>query len=608
MRNPTNVLKSLSEKARDKQYKFERLYRNLYNPEFYLTAYKNIAQSQGSMSPGVDGKTLNNMSMGRIQELINSLKNHSYKPNPARREYIQKKSNPNKKRPLGIPSTDDKLVQEVIRMILESIYEPTFSANSHGFRQNRSCHTALSHLQYTFTSVRWFVEGDIKACFDSFEHHVLVNLLRRRIKDEYFISLMWKFLKAGYMEQWEYCHTYSGCPQGSGISPVLANIYLNELDCFMDEYKKAFDVGVTKTRKRDITCTRAFNATSKVKCTYAGKWATMDKHERKTAAKHLKNMRMKALKLKVYPVFDKEYRRIQYIRYCDDFLIGIIGSKNDPEKVKADIREFLAKRLKLEMSDEKTKITHSSDFARFLAYDVTISRNSDLKYNVDHVPTRRYTNAVKLYVPHEKWVSKLKEYETFKIEVVDGKERWKTLHRGCLINREDTDIIRRYNSEIRGLYNFYRFANNASVLNKFSHIMEYSMYKTFGRKYEISVKKVIAKYSKNGEFGIDYPVKSGTHRCTFYNPGFVRQMMPMSNYTDILPQYKRYDKPNSLAARLKAGKCELCEAPTDDLRMHHVKKLKDLTGATQVERLMIGKRRKSLALCPICFESHVNNC
>lgn len=605
MRNPTNVLKSLSEKSRDPQYKFERLYRNLHNSEFYLTAYKNIAQSQGSMTPGVDGKTLSNMSMGRIQKLINSLKDHSYKPNPVRREYIKKKSNPSKKRPLGISSTDDKLVQEVVRMILESIYEPIFSASSHGFRPNRSCHTALSHLQSTFTGVKWFVEGDIKACFDSFDHHILINLLRKRIKDEYFISLMWKFLKAGYMEQWEYHHTYSGCPQGSGISPILANIYLNELDNFMDEYKKSFDVGDVKTRKRDITYTRAFNATSKVKRTYKDQWASMDKQERKLAAKHLKSMRMKSLKLNVCPVFDKEYRRIQYIRYADDFLVGIIGSKNKAEKVKADIRSFLAKQLKLEMSDEKTKITHSSDFARFLAHDVTVSRDDCFKYNVDNVPMRIYSNVVKLYVPHDKWVNKLKEYEAFKIETVDGKETWKPLHRGYLINREDIDIIGRYNSEIRGLYNFYRLANNVSVLNKFSYIMEYSMYKTFGRKYEMSVKKVIAKYSQSGEFGIDYSVKSGTRRCTFCKPGFIRQTMPLKDYTDILPQYIKYEKPNSLATRLKAGKCEMCGAPTDDLRMHHVKRLKDLTGATQMERLMIQKRRKSLALCPTCFENHV---
>ena len=180
-------------------YKYERLYRNLYNPEFYLLAYKNIYTNDGSMTPGVDGVTTDGMSLERIDKIIASLKDHSYRPNPARRTYIAKKNNPAKKRPLGIPSGDDKLVQEVVRMILESIYEPTFSNVSHGFRPGKSCHTALVKIQNTFTGAKWFVEGDIQACFDSFDHHVLIEILRRRIKDEAFIGLMWKFLKAGYM-------------------------------------------------------------------------------------------------------------------------------------------------------------------------------------------------------------------------------------------------------------------------------------------------------------------------------------------------------------------------------------------------------------------------
>jgi len=587
MRNPVNVLKSLTEKSHDPEYKFERLYRNLYNPEFYLTAYKNIAQSQGSMTPGVDGKTLDNMSMGRIDRIIAAIKSHEYQPNPARREYIEKK-NSTKKRPLGIPSTDDKLVQEIVRMILESIYEPTFSNQSHGFRPNRSCHTALSQLQNTFTATNWFIEGDIKSCFDSFDHHVLINILRRRIKDEYFIALMWKFLKAGYMEQWEYKTTYSGTPQGSGISPILANIYLNELDKYMEEYKAEFDVD---------------NAVYLAKRKYAKKWDEMDKEERKLAARHIKELRKKTFKLKPFPVFDESFRKLQYIRYADDFIIGIIGSKQDAEKVKADIKEFLYQKLKLTMSDEKTKITNTEDMARFLGYDITVSHSQDIKYNTKGIPSRVYTGMVKLYVPHEKWVGKLHEYKAFKIETVDGKEKWKPVHRGSLTNKLDIDIISQYNAEIRGLYNFYRLASNASVIGKFAYIMEYSMYKTFGRKYEKSIRKIIRKYSRDGVFGVDYETKSGIKRCSFYNEGFEKQETPIKNYNDTLPQYTKYDRLNSLSARLKAKKCECCGQHTDDLRIHHVRTLKDLNGKTSVERLMMQKRRKSLALCPECFNN-----
>lgn len=160
MRNPTEVLKSLTEKSKDESYRFQRLYRNLYNPEFYWLAYKNIYANTGSMTAGADGTTIDGMGNERIEKVIISLKDRSYQPKPARREYIAKK-NSNKKRPLGIQSGDDKLLQEVVKMILESIYESMFKKTSHGFRPNKSCQTALQQVQKTFTGTNWFVEGDI---------------------------------------------------------------------------------------------------------------------------------------------------------------------------------------------------------------------------------------------------------------------------------------------------------------------------------------------------------------------------------------------------------------------------------------------------------------
>ena len=213
MRSPENVLESLKSKACNKSYKYERLYRNLYNPQFYLLAYQRIQAKPGNMTAGTDGKTIDGMGMARINALIEKMRDFSYQPNPARRTYIPKSNG--KMRPLGIPSFDDKLIQEVVRLILESIYEPTFSDYSHGFRINRSCHTALKYVQKYFTGTKWFVEGDIKGCFDNVDHHVLIAILRKRIADEYFIGLLWKFLKAGYMEDWNYHNTYSGTPQGS---------------------------------------------------------------------------------------------------------------------------------------------------------------------------------------------------------------------------------------------------------------------------------------------------------------------------------------------------------------------------------------------------------
>ena len=202
MRSPETVLENLSTKAKETTYRFKRLYRNLYNPEFYLIAYQKIALSQGSMTAGTDGNTLSGMSLGRIQKIIDSIKDHSYQPQPVRRTYIAKKNG--KMRPLGIPSSNDKLVQEVVRMLLEAIYEPTFSEKSHGFRPNRSCHTCLTDIKVSFHGAKWIVEGDIKGCFDNIDHHTLISIIRRRIADESFIELLWKFLRAGYLENWTY--------------------------------------------------------------------------------------------------------------------------------------------------------------------------------------------------------------------------------------------------------------------------------------------------------------------------------------------------------------------------------------------------------------------
>jgi len=598
MRNPTDVLNSLSDKSKNPEYRFQRLYRNLYNPDFYLLAYKNIYANGGSMTPGVNGITIDGMSSQRIAKLIESLKDRSYQPNPARRTYIAKKNNPAKKRPLGIPSGDDKLVQEVIRMLLESIYEPNLSDASHGFRPQKSCHTALTKIQKTFTGAKWFVEGDIKACFDSFDHHVLIDILRKRIDDEAFISLMWKFLKAGYMEQWQYHMTYSGTPQGSGMSPILANIYLNELDRYMGEYKARF-------YKPTRTANPAHrNMASKIfyyKAKNDKVWDDLSVEEKKECARTLRQMRSEQRKLPTHPVQETSYKAIQYVRYADDFIVGVIGSHEDAKKLKQDLTVFLKEKLGLTLSTEKTKITNTAENARFLGYDISVSRSQDIKRLKNGKRQRVYSGVVQLRMPLEKWTAKLLEYGAIRIKKDEsGKERWKTMPRGKLINRTDIEILSRYNSEIRGLYNYYAIAGNVSTLNHFSSRMKYSMLKTFGSKYRCKVRKIKERYVKNGEFTVAYKTKSGMKESVYYHDGFRKKTEPALGQVDMLDIYKKYDKPNSLAIRLHTNKCELCGMDCDGLEMHQVRRLKDLNGEQEWERIMLQRRRKTLAVCPSC--------
>ena len=359
LRNPDEVLNSLKSKALVKDYKYQRLYRNFYNPNFYLLAYQHIYNNKGSMTKGIDGMTLNGMGMERILNIIEKMKTGTYTPIPVKRVYIPKKNG--KKRPLGIPSADDKLIQEVLRMLLESIYEPTFSNLSHGFRPNRSCHTALQQIQRTYTGVKWFVEGDIKGCFDNIDHHILVGILRKKINDEQIIALIWKFLKAGYIDQWEYHNTYSGAAQGSIISPILANIYMNELDTFMENEIKQFNRGL----KREINAeyNRKKACWNRFKKVTENRWENLNEADRIVRMEEAEKLRQDWINLEPKNPMDDNYRRLLYCRYADDFIIGVIGSKEDAYSIKEKVGLFLKNNLNLELSQEKTLVTHAKDKA-----------------------------------------------------------------------------------------------------------------------------------------------------------------------------------------------------------------------------------------------------
>ena len=421
-----------------------------------------------------------------------------------------------------------------------------------------------------FTGAKWIIEGDIKACFDSFDHHITIQLLRKRIKDEAFISLMWKFLRAGYMEQWTYHETYSGSPQGSGVSPILANIYLNELDEFMARMKKSFDKGDTRSRK-------VHKDHDKVRWAYrkAQKNLEIERTEANLAA--FKEARKVMLSTPHLDEMDENYKRLQYNRYADDFLISITGSKQDAENIKEQVKIFLKDKLNLTMSEEKTHVTHSSEKVRYLGYDIRISRSQDTKRTKKGLQ-RVWYGKVQLYMPKEKWIAKLHEYGAFKIKKDEnGKEIWKPLHRGALMPLDDVAIISKYNSEIRGLYNYYRLAINVCNLGKFHSIMRGSCLKTLAAKYNSSVMKMYKKYrSVKGDFGADYKTKSGTKRCEFYNEGFRRNNNIAPEFVDIMPKYRGQIKPNSLAGRLKSGQCEMCGANPVKVYMHHVKRFCDL--------------------------------
>ena len=592
MRSPERVLNSLNEHSKDSSYKFERLYRILFNEELFYVAYQKIASNGGSTTKGSDGRSIDEMSLARIETLIASLKDESYQPHPSRRVHIPKKNG--KTRPLGIPAFEDKLVQEVVRMILEAIYEGHFETTSHGFRPKRSCHTALLHIQKTFSGAKWFIEGDIKGFFDNIDHDVLVGILRERISDDRFIRLIRKFLKAGYVEDWTFHNTYSGMPQGGIVSPILANIYLDKLDKYVKEYIRHFDMGTKRRPGKESN-----DLANERKRTVRKLKKVKDGTEKAALVARLKAIEQERAAFPSGDEMDGSYRRLKYIRYADDFILGVIGSKEDALRIKEDIKSFLSESLALELSEEKTLITHTGKSAKFLGYEITVPRNNHQRRDVQGRLRRTYGKRVRLNVSMATLRDKLLEYGAMEIKLRNGKEIWKPKCRSGLIFNDDLEILDRYNRETVGFCNYYLIANNCVVLHNFRYIMEYSMYKTFAGKYRSTVRKINKKYRLNKLFTVKYEQKGVIKSRTFYKTSFKRRTTAFNGSCDIEPYSIADVSRTNLTDRLKAEKCELCGA-TGKLIMHHVRNLKDLKGKESWKRLMSARKRKTIALCPSC--------
>lgn len=589
MKPTTEILDRISENSRNnKEEIFTRLYRYMLRPDLYYTAYKNLYANKGASTKGVDDDTADGFSAEKISRIICSLVDETYTPKPVRREYIQKKRNSAKKRPLGIPTFTDKLVQEVLRMILEAVYEPTFSNYSHGFRPSRSCHTALKSLKKEFAGATWFVEGDIKGCFDNIDHHVLVDIIGSKIKDARLIKLIWRFLKAGYMEDWTYHKTYSGCPQGGIVSPILSNIYLNELDKFAAKMAMEFFKPKDKVRSAEY---------GKIvgKRDYAKKLLKTASGQRK--AELLKEIKVLTSQLHKVPYSPKTDKVMKYIRYADDFIIGVKGDKADCELIKLQFSEFISHALKMELSDEKTLITHSNQYARFLGYDVRVRREQKLKPHGNHL-ARTLNNTVELNVP---FADKIMPFLFDKLAIRQNHNgAIEPAPRKYLYRCTDLEIISSYNSELRGICNYYGIASNFTRLDYFAYLMEYSCLKTLAGKHGTTSRKMIDKYHiKNGGWGIPYNTVK-RKKCREF--ARYQDCKNADSFNDVIINFgaRHAGMTTTIEQRLSAEVCELCEKTDVPLEIHHVNKVKNLKGKQDWEIVMIAKKRKTLAVCKGC--------
>lgn len=583
MRDAATVLSIIRERGK-RGLPLEDIYRQLYNPELYLYAYARLYSNDGAMTQGVTHETVDAMSLKKIETIIDAVRHERYRWTPVKRIYIPKKSG--KMRPLGIPPWSDKLLQEVIRLILEAYYEPQFSDHSHGFRPERGCYTALTKVKETWTGTKWFLEGDITQYYDCIDHQVLLTLLREKLHDNRFIRLLDHLLQAGYLEDWRYHKTLSGTPQGSIVSPILSNIYLDKLDKYVEtilipQYTRG------KQRRQNGP--------------YFALMKKASKRRKKGERKEARELTKQAQQLPTVDPNDPNYRRLYYIRYADDTLFGFAGSKKEVEEIKQRLSDFLRDTLKLELSQEKTLITHArTEAARFLGYEIVTQHNDKKRDRSQH---RNLNGHIGLRLPNDVVEKKRALY------MRDGKP----VSRPELLFNEDYTIMNQYQAEYRGLVQYYLLAQNVSWLWRLHWVMQTSLLKTLASKHKSSVRKLFRKYrtlttTPHGPMKCLEVVieRDGKKPLVARFGGIPLRHQKKVILFDQDPRSRPFRR-NELIKRLLAGKCELCQS-TEDCEVHHIRKLADLKKRVGKEKpawvqRMAAKRRKTLIVCRKCHEA-----
>ena len=585
MRETDAVLGIIRERGRRK-LPLNEVYRQLYNPHLYLLAYDRLRTNKGALTPGVTEETIDAMSVKKIEAIIEQVRHERYRWTPTKRVYIPKKSG--KRRALGLPTWADKLLQEVVRLLLEAYYEPLFSRHSHGFRPERGCHTALNAVGTAWTGTRWFIEGDIAQCFDRLDHDVLLAIMGETINDNRFLRVIANMLKAGYLEEWTYHATLSGSPQGGVISPILSNIYLDKLDEYVETHLMR-DYNYGKGRATNPEYRRALSQAAALK--------------RQGMHEEAKRVRQYAQTLPSHQPDDPQYRRLRYVRYADDFLLGFDGPKDEAKEIREKLRTFLGDKLKLELSTEKTLITHAAtEKARFLGYDIYTQWS-----NTRMTDGRRSASGrIGLRIPKETIDGATKRYM----------RAGKPIHRSACLSDSDYGIVVTYQREYRGLVNYYLLAHNVESLSAVQYVSGHSLLQTLAAKHRSSVRRMVQKYKATTQtpYGamvcFRVVVDRGENKrplvAEFGGLPLRRQRLVRVLNDDIAPVWNQR---SDLVSRLLANKCELCGVDAQEklhkMQVHHIKKLADLKQSGRRElpewkKRMIALRRKTLVVCHNC--------
>lgn len=580
-------------------------YKTFFKEENYKKAYELIKSKPGNMTPGVDGQTLDRISNNYFQSIINAMKDRTFKFKPSKRIYIPKANG--KLRPIGIPCPKDKVIQKVFLRELEPILEKVFSDCSHGFRPGRSCLTAIKQIRVQATGAKWMIEGDIKGYFDNINTNKLGLLLAKYVDVET-LNLYRKLVKAGYIDtnhnnkspiQAGKTITKSvkgeiiGVPQGGILSPILSNLYLHELDKFMEELMKNNSY-VGKKNPEYVKYDKAIYYIRKQLKIYTGTNNSIEEVKRIEDYKRNLNLKLKLRSKEDCIIKEGTGCSIYYVRYADDFIVSVNGKYKDAEIIKQKINDFL-KGLDIELNMEKTHITDIyKKKVYFLGYEIK-GLSPKMTFTGRTKKNHRISwGGIKVLAPQNKLQNKLRNIgfcdQENSFKQARGISKW--------IHLSHKDILTRYNAIINGLMNYYKLCDNPRVIDGILYILKMSAASTLKRKLNISIGQVFKRFGSNltfkdtvnkKQYSLNIPKTYKNYKSKLGTPNIPLENNLFSPLAWTVRTTSILDLP-----------CQLCGA-TENIEMHHVKHIRKgkISGFT---KYMSALNRKQIPVCPTCHD------
>lgn len=568
------------------------IFRILRKEEIWIAAYEKLKGNKGALTPGSTSETMDSMSLERLRRLQADVLSEAYKFQPVKLTYISQANG--KRRPLGLPTANDKIVQEVMRIILEAIYEPIFSEVSFGFRTGLGCHDALYHVERKFRWVDYVIEGDIQQAYPTIDHQILMGIIQKRIQDPRFIRLLWKLLGCGVLDEERITSPKMGVPQGSIVSPILANIYYQELDEFIQGIKEQFETPQTERKKLK---SQAFKSLEyKINKVYKemGKYDPQSL-ERQELAKELKSLRQKRLKVEG---LKDQVTRIEYVRYADDWMIGVSGDRALANQVKGEVERFMENTLAQKLHPIKTKITNiRKGNVHFLGYEIFLPQNRPITtYKGKGVMTiRRGQPQLRFEIP----VMKITEKLSIGGYLKKLSNLVRPISRSPYAALEDHVIVNHYRSLWLGLYNYYLGSTNRGRLQYIHYLLHTSCAMTLAHRHRMPVSQVFTKYGKTLTMKVPHTKK--TVSFPYRTSWKLSERKWLRSKLVKIPT-RRY--PNLVSRSSLGLPCAVCDSEEGPIEMHHVKHVRKqglrYKGFHQQMTLL---NRKQIPLCKSCHKN-----